>query len=298
MSGRDAMLFPRVLADEHGVLPAVDPDTKDIFLTCAPNAPAPWVSVADVTAACSALDQAVSRSPIATSTLLRLLRFGPSHRKEAALKAESLAFSTLLGLDEFGAWCGRRSFAPRLLQAAEPVRIGRDGASLTLTLHDPASGNAFGARMRDELAEALDSCLIDPTRPHVTIRGAGRTFCTGGALGEFGLATDHALAHQVRMEQSPVRRIWKLGHRVRVVMDGAAIGSGCEIGVAAHSVVISPRAWFQLPELAMGLIPGAGGTVTVPARIGYHRSVWMMLTGRRIPAATALRWGLADGIAG
>jgi enoyl-CoA hydratase/carnithine racemase len=61
-------------------------------------------------------------------------------------------------------------------------------------------------------------------------------------------------------------------------------------------VVASEDAWFQLPELSMGLIPGAGGTLSLPRRIGRQRTAWLALSGARLDAATALRWRLVDAI--
>jgi enoyl-CoA hydratase len=74
------------------------------------------------------------------------------------------------------------------------------------------------------------------------------------------------------------------------------VGAGLEIAAFAARLTASPNAWFQLPELAMGLIPGAGGCVSVPHRIGRQRATLMMLSGRRISAITALHWGLIDAI--
>lgn len=64
----------------------------------------------------------------------------------------------------------------------------------------------------------------------------------------------------------------------------------------AGRVTASPNAWFQLPELAMGVIPGAGGCVSIPRRIGRQRTALMLLSGKRIDSRTALRWGLIDAI--
>jgi enoyl-CoA hydratase/carnithine racemase len=69
-----------------------------------------------------------------------------------------------------------------------------------------------------------------------------------------------------------------------------------EIAAFAGRLTAMPDAWFQLPELAMGLIPGAGGCVSVPRRIGRQRAALMILSGKRINATTALRWGLIDAI--
>jgi enoyl-CoA hydratase/carnithine racemase len=69
-----------------------------------------------------------------------------------------------------------------------------------------------------------------------------------------------------------------------------------EIAAFGNRVTATSNAWFQLPELVMGLIPGAGGCVSVPRRIGRQRAALMILSGRRVNAATALHWGLIDAI--
>jgi enoyl-CoA hydratase/carnithine racemase len=74
------------------------------------------------------------------------------------------------------------------------------------------------------------------------------------------------------------------------------VGSGVELAAFAGRVVAHPDTTFSLPELSMGLLPGAGGTVSLPGRIGRHRTAWLMLTGHRIDARTAQAWGLVDEI--
>jgi enoyl-CoA hydratase/carnithine racemase len=77
---------------------------------------------------------------------------------------------------------------------------------------------------------------------------------------------------------------------------GACVGAGVELAAFAGHVKATPDAFFQLPEVSMGLIPGAGGTVSITRRIGRQRTAWMALTGGRVDAATALEWGLIDDI--
>ncbi len=79
-------------------------------------------------------------------------------------------------------------------------------------------------------------------------------------------------------------------------VQGAAIGAGAEIAAFGSHITAAPRAWFQLPELKYGLIPGAGGTASITARIGRQRTAYMALSMARIPARTALTWGLVDAI--
>ncbi len=279
-----------------GPLPEVDPDEADLCLTTQREAPAPWVAAPDPAAARARVLGACAAQPVAAAVLLRLLRLTAGIEVHDALEVESLAFSTLLGGAGFRNWLDRRGAMSAPFPPEDPLRFERSGDAVTLTLADPASRNALSTRMRDALAAALDSCLIDPTLPMVTVTGGPRAFCSGGALAEFGLARDLAMAHLVRRSQSAAGRLFALGPRARVRVGGAAIGAGCEIAAAAAHVELRPGAWFQLPELAMGLIPGAGGTVSVPRRIGRHRAAWLMLTGQRIGAARAVDWGLADGI--
>jgi enoyl-CoA hydratase/carnithine racemase len=84
--------------------------------------------------------------------------------------------------------------------------------------------------------------------------------------------------------------------RVTVRLHGACVGAGIEIPAFAGRVIASPGTYFQLPELAMGLIPGAGGTVSITRRAGRHRLLWMALTGTKVAADTALGWGLVDAV--
>ena len=79
-------------------------------------------------------------------------------------------------------------------------------------------------------------------------------------------------------------------------MQGACIGAGIELPAFAGRLVADPNAFFELPELSMGLVPGAGGTASIPRRIGRQRTAWLGLTRRRISASQALDWGLVDEI--
>jgi enoyl-CoA hydratase/carnithine racemase len=79
-------------------------------------------------------------------------------------------------------------------------------------------------------------------------------------------------------------------------MHGAAMGAGIEVPAFAHWVMAQPSTAIALPELKLGLVPGAGGTVSLPRRIGRHRTAWLALTGRVIDPKTALEWGLIDEI--
>ncbi|HEY8492325.1 MAG TPA: enoyl-CoA hydratase/isomerase family protein [Myxococcota bacterium] len=241
-----------------------------------------------------------ARVPIAAATCAQLLRLGAWRDLEAGLVAESLAYATLQAGPEFAAWLeARRAAHPPRTDPAEPppVRIARDGDRLHVTLDRPARRNAFSAAMRDALIEALALAAADASLREVQLDGAGPAFCAGGDLDEFGTRPDPATAHVVRTTRSAARALAALAPRVVAVVHGACVGAGLELAAFAGRVRVRPDARFQLPELAMGLVPGAGGTVSLPRRIGRHRTAWLALTGSAIDARTALDWGLADEMA-
>jgi enoyl-CoA hydratase/carnithine racemase len=214
-----------------------------------------------------------------------------------ALQVESLAYSALLGGGAFRAWREAEPIAPCVQPAPGELRFEREDDHVTLTLAQPDTRNAMTAAMRDALFDALAAVLDDPSAPRVTLRGDGACFSTGGHLDEFGANPDLAQAHTIRTMRSIARLIDELGARIEVVFHGACIGSGLEGPAAAAKRTAREGAFFQLPELKMGLIPGAGGTATIPRAIGRHRACAMMLGGARVGAATALEWGLVHNIA-
>ena len=110
-----------------------------------------------------------------------------------------------------------------------------------------------------------------------------------GDLDEFGTTPDPATGHIVRTTRSPAWWLARCAAQTSVALHGACIGAGIELAAFARQVTAAEDAFFQLPEVALGLIPGAGGTVSLPRRIGRQRTAWLALSGRRVDAATALR---------
>lgn len=280
--------------DRAGVLPDIDHGPFDILLTSMADAPAPWVSVPQnrFEAHVEMLAKAVSDWPIAATMLCRALRLTAGLPFAEAIAIESLAYSTLLGGSEFARWRAGRPDLDIPDSGNAPVLVTREGDLVTLTLNHPNAQNAMTAAMRDALCATLATILDDPSQPHVVLKGAGRCFSTGGALGEFGTATDLAGAHIVRTLRSAAVLLDRLGNRASVALHSACVGSGLEVPAAASRRTATADAWFQLPELRMGLIPGAGGTASVARAVGRHRTAWMVLSGKRIDARLALKWGL------
>ncbi len=237
----------------------------------------------------------ISHAPIAAMVLVQLLRTTHKRPLAEALTLESFAYATLQQGPEFRRWQAQAPVLPPLAPPEQPLHSDYEGETLRLTLADPASHNAIGTKMRDALCEALDLALATGAPVHLSAQG--RSFSQGGAVEEFGQVSDPATAHWLRSLRLPATRLARLAPRLSVHVQGAAIGAGAEIAAFGTRITASPRAWFQLPELKYGLIPGAGGTASLTARIGRHRTAWMALTMARVPTRTALAWGLIDAIA-
>lgn len=238
----------------------------------------------------------INAHPLAAATLVQLLRHNACAGIHEGLLAESLAFGVLQSSTDFRHYLATQP-APMPCRDKDPVRIERDGDQLNIILNHPQRRNAYSSVMRDAFYEALLLVASDPGIVRAVVRGEGDCFCTGGDLSEFGLATDAAQAHLVRQSRPVQRLLAQLAPRLEFQVHGACIGSGLELPAFAARLVARSDTYFQLPEIGMGLIPGAGGTVSIARRVGRQRTAWLALSGKRIRAETALAWGLIDEIA-
>jgi len=164
-----------------------------------------------------------------------------------------------------------------------------------VTLNRPRALNAYSVQMRDDLYEVLRAIKDDDEVRVAVIRGAGdKAFCAGADLTEFLTAPSAIKARQIRFR----RDIWKLflsiPQPIIAAVHGYILGSGMEIAACCDIRIASEDAVFGLPEVGLGIIPGAGGTQTIPRLIGVSRSLEMLLTNRWIPADEAHRFGLVN----
>lgn len=212
---------------------------------------------------------------------------------------ESLAYSTLQAGPEFERWLRERGPVD-MPEIAEPVRAVRDGDTLRIAFDRPQRHNAFSTDARAALLEALTVARLDPSVTEVVVSGNGPSFCSGGDLAEFGTFTDPSSAHLARTRHSPALALdaltARLGRACRAEVHGRVLGSGLEMAAFCGWVSARADAVFGLPELGLGLLPGAGGTVSVTRRIGRWRTAYLVLSGHTVDAATALAWGLVDEI--
>jgi enoyl-CoA hydratase len=244
-----------------------------------------------------ALIRQTLRAPRAAAVAMQLLRDLDGLPVDRALQLESICYGLLQGSAEHAAWLAARAALRGSLPApAGRVVVERHDAVLHIVLDRPEARNAIDCELRDQLFEAFTLAALDPDVRSIKLRAVGPAFSIGGDLEEFGTTRDPATAHLIRSRTLPAVALAQRAGILDVHVQGACVGAGLEMAAFAGRVTAAPNAWFQLPELAMGLIPGAGGCVSVPRRIGRRRAGLMILSGRRINATTALHWGLIDAV--
>ena len=256
------------------------------------------VTVPSIESSVAELAERVNRWPMAAAVCDDVLRsVDPAGPTLGGVVTESLAYSTLQGGPEFARWLAERGPA-RLPDIADPVQARRDGNTLRIAFNRPQRHNAFSTDARAALLEALTVAMLDPSVDEVVLTGKGPSFCSGGDLAEFGTFSDPASAHLARTRYSPALVLdaltARLGRACRAEVHGQVLGSGLEMAAFCGHVVSRADAVFGLPELSLGLIPGAGGTVSVTRRIGRWRTAYLVLSGLRIDVETAVTWGLVD----
>jgi enoyl-CoA hydratase/carnithine racemase len=225
---------------------------------------------------------------VAAALLLRQ----PVGSVAAGLVAESTTYSMLQAGPDFARWrAGAVRRGPATDRDAPRVRVEKRGNVCEVVLTRPGRHNALDAAMRDALHAALTP--FRHTQTTVIVRGEGPSFCAGGDLGEFGAFADPVSAHLVRLGRSLAQLFADLGPRLIVGLHGACLGAGIELPAFAGRVVAADDAAIGLPEATLGLIPGAGGTVSIPRRTSASRVLELLLDDP-IDAKTALSWGLVD----
>lgn len=180
-----------------------------------------------------------------------------------------------------------------------PFIITEPGDSLNIIhLNRPEKFNALTRDMILALSDIFTNLHSQPNLRVVILTGTGdKAFCAGTDITELaGLDSDQAREVSAR-GQALCDRIESCGVPVIAAVNGIAAGGGCELALACHLRIASDNAQFSLPETKLGVIPAYGGTQRLAREIGEGRALEMMLTGRTVSAAEALRFGLLNRVA-
>lgn len=168
----------------------------------------------------------------------------------------------------------------------------------TITLNRPERMNAFGGRMRQDLALILEALGANAAIRVVVITGAGKAFCTGGDLREFADGTVQALPEEVTSERPPMcKAVLAIHHMEKPVIasvNGVAAGGGCNLALACDIRIASDTARFAQVFTRRGLHPDWGGIYFLPRLVGYAKAAELIMSGETVDAAEALRIGLAN----
>ncbi len=177
------------------------------------------------------------------------------------------------------------------------VLIAKSGAVATVTLNRPTVINAFNVQMRDELYSALEAVRDDPEVKAVLISGAGdRGFCAGADLTEFETAPSQTVARQVRWERDLWGLFLSIPKPLVAALHGYVIGSGVEIACLCDIRIAADNAVFRMPEAALGMVPAAGGSQTLPRTVGVIPAMSMLLANAVISVQDSLENGLVHRI--
>jgi 3-hydroxyacyl-CoA dehydrogenase len=170
---------------------------------------------------------------------------------------------------------------------SQSVQLDRRGRVAVLTVNNPPV-NALSQHVRQGLRDGIRAAAADPEAGAVVIACAGRTFIAGADITEFGKPPQEPSLHEVLdlIEQS--------AKPVVAAIHGTALGGGLEVALACHYRVGVKSARFGLPEVKLGLLPGAGGTQRLPRVVGVGKALQMIVSGDPIGADEALKAGLID----
>jgi enoyl-CoA hydratase len=176
-----------------------------------------------------------------------------------------------------------------------PVLVSREGRVGVVTLNRPKVFNAFNDALMDALGAALLTLDADPGVGAIVIEGNARAFAAGADIAAMA-DQDYAQAYASNF----ITRNWETIRQVRkpviAAVAGLALGGGCELALACDIIVAARGARFALPEIKLGLLPGAGGTQRLPRAVGKAKAFDLCLTGRAMGAEEAERMGLVSRI--
>jgi enoyl-CoA hydratase/carnithine racemase len=172
----------------------------------------------------------------------------------------------------------------------------KDGIAY-ITLNRPRALNAYNIKMRDELFEVLGAVRDDPDVEVIILKGAGeKAFCAGADLTEFLTAPPPVFARRARFERDVWGLFLSIAKPFIAALHGYVLGSGIEMALCCDIRLASEDTRFGLPETGLGIIPAAGGSQTLSRTIGIAPALEVLMTGRWLTAAEALKLKLVNSI--
>lgn len=177
------------------------------------------------------------------------------------------------------------------------LRLEQPAPDVLLTvLNRPTAANALNTRMGEDLVALFEALALDAgALRSVVLTGEGeKAFCAGGDLKERNGMTDDEWRRQHLVFERMVRALVNCPLPLIAAVNGAAFGGGCEIAAACDFIYAAEHARFALTEVTLGIMPGGGGTQTLPRAVGERRALELILTGRPFSAAEAAAWGLVN----
>ncbi|MFT5219015.1 MAG: enoyl-CoA hydratase [Planctomycetota bacterium] len=167
---------------------------------------------------------------------------------------------------------------------------------LLITLNRPEVANAFNTQMASDLMNLFEALALNQSDLRcLVITGSGeKAFCAGGDLKERDGMSNEQWMRQHLIYERMIRAVIDCPVPLIAAVNGAAFGGGCELTAAADFVYVAENARFAMTETSLGIIPGAGGTQTLPRAVGERRAKELILSAQRFSAAEALAWGLAN----
>jgi len=163
---------------------------------------------------------------------------------------------------------------------------------LQITLNRPGALNALSAGLMEELYQTFLAAKEDRAIKALLITGEGKAFCAGADINQLAKLDGKTGLDFAMRGQMVFRTLEQLGKPSLAVINGFALGGGCELAMAATLRIASSAAVFGQPEVKLGVLPGFGGTQRLSRLIGKGRALDLCLTGRNIKADDALAWGL------
>jgi 2-(1,2-epoxy-1,2-dihydrophenyl)acetyl-CoA isomerase len=186
-------------------------------------------------------------------------------------------------------------------QAPAKVKTAVENGVSIITLFDPTTLNAAGLELMSDLRKAVDSAIADPAVRAIVITGEGRGFCSGANLSGRGDSGGDAVAVNDGPNQALLRTYNPFVSSIRrspkplvAAVNGVAAGVGVSLALACDLVVAAESSYFLLAFRRIGLVPDGGATWLIPRLVGKARAMELMLLGEKLPAATALDWGLIN----